>query len=117
MAIHPDVPGLVVSIDVGGQDLPEYDEEDADWLKPNTTTKYVETASGEPFGVLFALVPPPFCSRTERSPSRSTSTANAPLSGGSGPSTSPGRIFKSRQVGLVEQVMATVSRAPSYSAN
>lgn len=53
MAIHPNVPGLTVSIHVGGQDLPEYDGDDLQDTSSNTVTKYVEAVSGAKFAVSF----------------------------------------------------------------
>ncbi|KAK4891979.1 hypothetical protein LTR27_009506 [Elasticomyces elasticus] len=50
MAIHPYLPGLVVSIDVGGQDLPEYSEEEIDDANPIECVKYIEAVSGAEFG-------------------------------------------------------------------
>ncbi|KAK4549810.1 hypothetical protein LTR36_005111 [Oleoguttula mirabilis] len=51
MAILTDVPGLVVTLDVADQDLPEYDDHDAEETPPHTATKYVEVHSGAHFGV------------------------------------------------------------------
>jgi hypothetical protein len=50
MAIHPDVPGLSVGIDVNGEDLPQYNTDEADEEK-TVITKYVEAISGVEFGV------------------------------------------------------------------
>ena len=54
MAIHPDVPGLEVGIDVNGQNLPEYEDIDAeggDTSKNAACIKYVESVSGATFGM------------------------------------------------------------------
>ncbi|KAI6787668.1 hypothetical protein KC332_g18181 [Hortaea werneckii] len=53
MAIHPNVPGLTVSIDVAGQDLPEYDGGDAQEASSATVVKYIEAISGAEFGIAF----------------------------------------------------------------
>ncbi|RMZ05218.1 hypothetical protein D0860_06047 [Hortaea werneckii] len=53
MAIHPDVPGLTVSIDVAGQDLPGYDGDDSQDASSNIVTKYIEAVSGAKFAVSF----------------------------------------------------------------
>ncbi|KAK5688776.1 hypothetical protein LTS10_000754 [Elasticomyces elasticus] len=50
MAIHPLLPGLVLTIDVAGQDLPEYNEEEQDDANPRECVKYVEAVSGAEFG-------------------------------------------------------------------
>ncbi|KAK4951354.1 hypothetical protein LTR10_010327 [Elasticomyces elasticus] len=50
MAIHPYLPGLSVSIDVAGQDLPEYNDEDQDEANPMECVKYIEAVSGAEFG-------------------------------------------------------------------
>ncbi|KAI7286123.1 hypothetical protein KC345_g1316 [Hortaea werneckii] len=49
MAVHPEVPGLTVSVDVDGQDLPEYEDEDAQDAQPEVVIKYVEAISGAEF--------------------------------------------------------------------
>ncbi|KAK5680042.1 hypothetical protein LTS10_007990 [Elasticomyces elasticus] len=49
--IHPDLPGVVVTLDVDSQDLPEYDDDDADHLSSHTCVKFVEAISGAEFGV------------------------------------------------------------------
>ncbi|KAK5737366.1 hypothetical protein LTR17_006783 [Elasticomyces elasticus] len=49
--IHPDLPGLVVTIDVADQDLPEYDEDEADNGSSGSCVKYVEAVSGAEFGI------------------------------------------------------------------
>lgn len=54
MAILSEVPGLAVTIDVGGQDTPEYDydgDEESEATRPNTSTKYIEAQSGAQFGM------------------------------------------------------------------
>ncbi|GAB1742406.1 hypothetical protein NU219Hw_g7955t1 [Hortaea werneckii] len=53
MAIHPRVPGLTVSIDVAGQDLPEYDGGDTQAPSSNTVTKYIEAVSGAEFAISY----------------------------------------------------------------
>ncbi|KAI6891570.1 hypothetical protein KC318_g13623 [Hortaea werneckii] len=55
MAIHPNVPGLTVSIDVAGQDLPEYNGDDAQDPSSNTVTKYIEAVSGAEFAISYRL--------------------------------------------------------------
>ena len=61
MAIHPDVSGLVVGVDVGGQNLPEYnDDGDVDDTPANTIVKYVEAVSGAEFGVHVRFDTPAF---------------------------------------------------------
>jgi hypothetical protein len=52
MAIHPNLPGLVVGIDVNGQDLPEFND-DEDKAKDGVCVKYIEAASGQAFGISF----------------------------------------------------------------
>ncbi|KAK3637232.1 hypothetical protein LTR56_013770 [Elasticomyces elasticus] len=49
--IHPDLPGVVVTLDVASQDLPEYDEDDIDNIPSRTCVKYVEAISGAEFGI------------------------------------------------------------------
>ncbi|RMZ00709.1 hypothetical protein D0862_06624 [Hortaea werneckii] len=51
MAIHPEVPGLAVGIDVAGQDLTEYDDEDAQEDSPGVITKHIEAVSGAQFRI------------------------------------------------------------------
>lgn len=53
MAIHPNVPGLTVSIDVAGQDLPEYDGGDTQALPNNAVTKYIQAVSGAEFAISY----------------------------------------------------------------
>lgn len=53
MAIHPHVPGLTVSIDVAGQDLPEYDGGDTQALPNNAVTKYIQAVSGAQFAISY----------------------------------------------------------------
>ncbi|KAI7237766.1 hypothetical protein KC330_g3005 [Hortaea werneckii] len=55
MAIHPNVPGLTVSIDVAGQDLPEYNGDDAQDPSSVTVTKYIEAVSGAEFAISYRL--------------------------------------------------------------
>ncbi|RMY79831.1 hypothetical protein D0864_08916 [Hortaea werneckii] len=55
MAIHPNVPGLTVSIDVAGQDLSEYDGDDAQHASSNTVTKYIEAVSGAEFAISYRI--------------------------------------------------------------
>ncbi|KAK4957941.1 hypothetical protein LTR10_004364 [Elasticomyces elasticus] len=49
--IHPNLPGLVVTIDVAEQDLPEYNEDEADDGSSGSCVKYVEAVSGAEFGI------------------------------------------------------------------
>lgn len=54
MAIHPNVPGLVVTVDVDGQDLPELDDGDVDSTSTEAcVVKYIEPVSGAEFGLAF----------------------------------------------------------------
>ncbi|KAI6800849.1 hypothetical protein KC363_g3908 [Hortaea werneckii] len=53
MAIHPNVPGLTVSIDVAGQDLPEYDGGEAQEASSTTVVKYIEAISGAEFAIAY----------------------------------------------------------------
>ncbi|TKA73742.1 hypothetical protein B0A55_05459 [Friedmanniomyces simplex] len=54
MAIHPDLPGLEVTVDVGDEDLLEYDDDDEiDHANPPTLVKHVEAVSGAEFGFAF----------------------------------------------------------------
>lgn len=53
MAIHPNVPGLTVSIDVAGQDLPEHDGGDAQVASSTTVIKYIEAISGAEFAIAY----------------------------------------------------------------
>ncbi|KAK5127441.1 hypothetical protein LTR85_006780 [Meristemomyces frigidus] len=51
MAVLQELPGLVVTLDVADQDLPEYDDDETEDMPPHTTSKYVEAQSGAHFGV------------------------------------------------------------------
>ncbi|KAK5702231.1 hypothetical protein LTR17_022506 [Elasticomyces elasticus] len=55
--IHPDLPGVVVTLVVDSQDLPEYDEDDDDNVPLHTCVKYVEAVSGAEFGVAVRFDP------------------------------------------------------------
>ncbi|KAK0313611.1 hypothetical protein LTR01_001868 [Friedmanniomyces endolithicus] len=57
MAIHPNLPGLVVSIRANGEDLPEYDEDgaEADERNPNACVKYIEAISGARFYIDYSF--------------------------------------------------------------
>ncbi|RMX82984.1 hypothetical protein D0869_05652 [Hortaea werneckii] len=55
MAIHPNVPGLTVGIDVAGQDRPEHDGDDTQDSSSNTATKYIEAVSGAEFAISYRL--------------------------------------------------------------
>ena len=57
MAIVSEVPGLVVTIDVAGQNLAEYDDNDVEEPQPLATMKYVEATSGANFGVATSYDP------------------------------------------------------------
>ncbi|KAK4895147.1 hypothetical protein LTR27_006753 [Elasticomyces elasticus] len=49
--IHPKLPGLVVTIDVADQDLPEYNEDETDSGSSGACVKFVEAVSGAEFGI------------------------------------------------------------------
>lgn len=51
MAILNTVPGLVVTIDVAGVDLPEYADTDEEDPQPDTNYAYVVAESGAQFGI------------------------------------------------------------------
>ncbi|KAI7321151.1 hypothetical protein KC326_g2385 [Hortaea werneckii] len=51
MAIHPEVPGLTVCIEVDRRDLPEYDGEDGQDTSPGIVTKHIEAISGATFNI------------------------------------------------------------------
>ncbi|KAK5724960.1 hypothetical protein LTR17_013345 [Elasticomyces elasticus] len=51
MAIHPDLPGLEVTIDVKGQPLPEFDEHKSEIYKTDACVKYIEAVSRAEFGI------------------------------------------------------------------
>ncbi|KAK5697393.1 hypothetical protein LTR97_007531 [Elasticomyces elasticus] len=51
MAIHPDLPGLEITVDVNGQPLPEFDEHKSETYKTKAHVKYVEVVSGAEFGI------------------------------------------------------------------
>lgn len=51
MAILDTVPGLVVTIDVAGLDLPEYADTDQEDPHPNANSAYVVAESGAQFGI------------------------------------------------------------------
>ena len=51
MAVLSEVPGLTVTVDVAGEDLAEYDDDESDKSEPRTATKYVEAHSGANFGI------------------------------------------------------------------
>ncbi|KAI6828908.1 hypothetical protein KC340_g8947 [Hortaea werneckii] len=60
MAIHPNVPGMTVSIKVAGQDLPEHDDEDAQNVSPEVVRKYIEAISGAQFRMSVQFSPEEF---------------------------------------------------------
>jgi len=57
MAIHPDYPGLTVSIEVAGQELVEYNDEEAP-ADSNTIVRYIEVRSGAEFVVRYTFAQP-----------------------------------------------------------
>ncbi|KAK3622868.1 hypothetical protein LTR56_008978 [Elasticomyces elasticus] len=57
MAIHPDLPGLDVTIDVNYEPLPEFDEHQADRSNSTACVKYVELVPGAEFGIATQLDP------------------------------------------------------------
>ncbi|KAK3622242.1 hypothetical protein LTR56_022290 [Elasticomyces elasticus] len=60
MAIHPLLPGMTISIDVAGKDLPEYNEEETDEANPIECVKYIEAMSGAEFGFAICFDAPSF---------------------------------------------------------
>jgi len=57
MAIHPNLPGLVVNVRTNGKALPEYDEDGAevDERYPDACVKYVEAISGARFYIDYSF--------------------------------------------------------------
>ena len=59
MAIHTEVPGLVVTVNVNGRDLPEYDDGSQASVQSTWpfTIKYVEATTGARFGIVAQFTP------------------------------------------------------------
>ena len=60
MAVIAEVPGIVVTIDVAGQDVHEYNDADVEEPQPNTSYTYVQAESGADFGVAVRFDPAVF---------------------------------------------------------
>jgi len=66
MAIVSVVPGLIVTLDVAGQDLAGYKDNEAEQDAPNTTTVFVEAQSGAKSAFAIRFEPATFPHRHEQ---------------------------------------------------